>query len=69
MPQCLKKILNEKQMQIAEEFMNNHRVDIDTLDCCMTSQFTFEITASGIGDSIYIVCGEDRIWLDDGLES
>lgn len=61
--------LNEKQRKDAENFIRDiPRANGEEEDCCGTACYHFELTPSGIGDTIYIVCGENRLWLDDGLE-
>lgn len=63
--------LNEKQKTLLKEFLSTRSEPLVYLeeDCCGMRDYHFEITPSGIGDSVFVVCGKDRLWLDDGLES
>lgn len=63
-------MLNDKQKAIAQDFLaSRSRPDVYLEeDCCGSVDYHFEITPSGIGDSIHLVCGTERIWLDDGEE-
>lgn len=66
-PTCL--TLNANQLRILSEFeCGLPKRDEEDMDCCMTSRLTFEVTTSGIGDCVWVRCGEKRAWLDDGLE-
>lgn len=62
-------ILNEKQKQIKEEFLSSRSKPFIYLEecACGTRDYHYEITPSGTGDSVYLICGDERIWLDDGL--
>lgn len=64
------KYLNDKQRETAKEFIQKHSRPNIYLeeDCCGTTDFHFVIQPSGIGDEVYIVCGKERLWLDDGLD-
>lgn len=63
------KTLNDNQRRIMKDFLApRSRPDVFLEeDCCGTKDYHFEIHPSGIGDSIYLVCNGERIWLDDGL--
>lgn len=63
--------LNEKQKEIMKDFLlNRSRPDIYIEeDCCGSTDYHFEVYPSGIGDSVWLVCAGDRVWLDDGIES
>lgn len=62
--------LNNRQRESLKEFLKIRSRPLIYLEecCCGTRDYHFEITPSGIGDSVYVVCGKDRLWLDDGLE-
>ena len=70
--------LNAKQKQLAanfvdrvnDEWKNTYAPEEleDEETSCMDSPFHFAVYTSGIGDNVFIVCGADREWLDDGLD-
>lgn len=62
--------LNEKQRQIMKAFLDGRtRPDIYLEeDCCGMTDYHFEVHPTGIGDTVYLVCAGESVWLDDGLD-
>lgn len=61
--------LNQNQIDSAEEWAKDIPYPDENEDCCMSSDFTFTVYATGIGDCIYINHDNRSHYLDDGLEA